>query len=219
MVDLIVSAFTIMVSIILTCVMFQSKITHTLIIIIPVTFSHLLGLFNRFNKNTLRGVMEKSADLESQLVESLNNISTIRYLNLKRMLSKNRIGFCSTTYDQLYFWYSYQYLQIWIHFFFRSCNHYLLWSGSALVFKQKSDSRRSDALIFPFWIPAGPPVKSVSESLLFRMRWLLQTGYFRFLIWNMKMIIINVWSSYRQNLRVTFISNMWLLDYGKKRIL
>ena len=135
MVDLIVSAFTIMVSIILTCVI-SIKITILLIIIIPV-FSVIYWLFNRFNKNTLRGVMEKSADLESQLVESLNNISTIRYLNLE----KNAFEKTESAFVQLLMTsYTAGTHSIFANngsiFFSGLATIILLWAGSALVFKQ-----------------------------------------------------------------------------------
>ena len=135
MVDLIVSAFTIMVSIILTCVI-SIKITILLIIIIPV-FSVIYWLFNQFNKNTLRGVMEKSADLESQLVESLNNISTIRYLNLE----KNAFEKTESAFVQLLMTsYTAGTHSIFANngsiFFSGLATIILLWAGSALVFKQ-----------------------------------------------------------------------------------
>ena len=82
MIDLIVSALTIIVSIILAC--FISIRTAALLLIILPLFGSIFWLFNKFNRSNLRRVMEKSADFESQLVESLNNISTIRFLNSEK---------------------------------------------------------------------------------------------------------------------------------------
>jgi ATP-binding cassette subfamily B protein len=82
MIDYVVSLFTIIASVILTCII-SIKITAILVIIIPVFFI-IYWIFNSLNKNTLRSVMENSAELESQLVESLNNITTIRFLNLEK---------------------------------------------------------------------------------------------------------------------------------------
>ncbi len=82
-IELIVSIFTIIVSIILT-IFISIKISVIIIIAIPC-FISIYILFNRANKYILRRVMEKSADLESQLVESLNGMKTIRYLGLEKM--------------------------------------------------------------------------------------------------------------------------------------
>ncbi len=82
MIDLIVSGFTIIVSIVLACFI-SIRIAALLLIILPL-FVLIFWLFNRFNRRNLREVMEKSADLESQLVESLNNIQTIRFLNSEK---------------------------------------------------------------------------------------------------------------------------------------
>jgi ATP-binding cassette, subfamily C, bacteriocin exporter len=135
MVDFIVSVFTIIASIILTCII-SFKITALLLIIIPV-FITIYWLFNKLNKNTLREVMEKSADLESQFVESLNNISTIRYLNLeKNAFEKTESAFIqllTTTYTAGTH-------SIFANngsvFFSGIATITLLWVGSALVFKQ-----------------------------------------------------------------------------------
>lgn len=53
--------------------------------IIPI-YSLIFYLTNRFNKKTERGIMESSADLESQLVESLNAISTIKQFGLEAVM-------------------------------------------------------------------------------------------------------------------------------------
>ena len=135
MIDLIVSAFTIFVSIVLACII-SIRIAALLLIIIPL-FILIYWLFNKLNKITLRGVMEKSADLESQLVESLDNISTIRYLNLERHAFEKTesafVKFLVTTYSagkQSIFINNGSSLLTGL------ATIVLLWSGSFLVFKQ-----------------------------------------------------------------------------------
>jgi ABC-type bacteriocin transporter len=136
MVDFIVSAFTIIVSIILTCII-SVKITALLLIIIPV-FVIIYWLFNRLNKYTLRGVMENSAELESQLVESLNTISTIRYLNLeKKAFEKTESAFIQllkTNYTASTYTIIANNGSVLLT---GLATIILLWSGSALVFKQE----------------------------------------------------------------------------------
>lgn len=135
-IDLVVSSFTIIVSVILT-VFISLKITAIIIVAIPA-FVLVYFLFNRTNKRMLRKVMEKTADLESQLVESLNGITTIRYLGLEKLaFSKTESAFVkllSSTYTAGK------------HGIF--ANHgsgmlaglvtiILLWAGSFLVFQQQ----------------------------------------------------------------------------------
>ncbi len=135
MIDIIVSAFTIFFSIILACII-SIRIAALLLIIIPVFFL-IYWLFNKLNKRTLREVMEKSADLESQLVESLNNQSTIRYLNLeKHAFEKTEsafIQFLATIYTTGKY-------SIFVNngsnLLTGLATVVLLWSGSVLVFSQ-----------------------------------------------------------------------------------
>jgi len=82
-IELIVSSFTIIISISLTIII-SIKISIIIIIAIPC-FVIVYILYNKVNKKMLRKVMEKSADLESQLFESLNGMRTIRYLSLETM--------------------------------------------------------------------------------------------------------------------------------------
>jgi ATP-binding cassette, subfamily C, bacteriocin exporter len=57
--------------------LFSWRLAVVVILIIPF-FMIIWIVFNRVNKKILRKIMEHSADLESQLVESLENISTIK---------------------------------------------------------------------------------------------------------------------------------------------
>jgi len=135
-IELVVSSFTIIVSVILT-VFISLKISAIIIVAIPA-FILVYSLFNSANKRMLRKVMEKSADLESQLVESINGIATIRYLGLEELaFNKTESAFVqllSSTYTAGK------------HGIF--ANHgssmlaglvtiILLWTGSLLVFRQE----------------------------------------------------------------------------------
>jgi len=72
------------------CLMFiySWKLALVTLISAPL-FALIFGLFNRLNKKYQRSIMERSADLEAQLVESIDSISTIKrfgieeYANLK----------------------------------------------------------------------------------------------------------------------------------------
>jgi ABC-type bacteriocin transporter len=135
MIDLIVSALSIIVSIILACFI-SMRIATLLLIIIPL-FGIIFWLFNKFNRSNLRKVMEKSADFESQLVESLNNISTIRFLNCEKQAfdkaERTFAGFLSDIYvsgRNSMLANNGNYLLAGI------ATIVLLWAGSVLVFRQ-----------------------------------------------------------------------------------
>lgn len=58
------------------------KLALIMLAIIPF-YSILYAIVNRLNKKTEREIMEKAADLESQLVESLNSVGTIKRFGLE----------------------------------------------------------------------------------------------------------------------------------------
>lgn len=66
------------------CLMFAYnwKIACLITLCIPFYFVIFL-ISNRLNKKTVRTVMEKSAELESQLVESINAMETVKLFNLE----------------------------------------------------------------------------------------------------------------------------------------
>jgi ATP-binding cassette subfamily B protein len=79
------------------------KLAMIMLGIIPV-YLIIYWVTNRLNKKTERKIMERSADLESQLVESLNSVSTIKrfglenYANIKtetRFIDLLHIGYTS----------------------------------------------------------------------------------------------------------------------------
>lgn len=80
-IDILINCFIILFSFGL---MFTYYWKLAVIILIVVPFYALVyGLSNRFNKKVERKVMENAADLESQLVESLNNVKTIKSFGMQ----------------------------------------------------------------------------------------------------------------------------------------
>jgi ABC-type bacteriocin transporter len=135
MVDLIVSALTIIVSVILACFI-SLQIAALLLIIIPL-FGIIFWLFNKFNKSNLRKVMERSADFESQLVESLNNISTIRFLNCeKQVFDKSERTFGGLLSDIYVSGRNSMLANNGNYLLAGIATIVLLWAGSVLVFRQ-----------------------------------------------------------------------------------
>lgn len=83
--------------------LFYWKLALIMLAVIPL-YIFVYFIVNRLNKKTERTVMERSADLESQLVESLNSVGTIKrfglesYANIKtetRFISLLKIGYKS----------------------------------------------------------------------------------------------------------------------------
>ena len=58
------------------------KLAVIMLLVIPL-YAGIYFIINKLNKKTERKVMEKSADLESQLVESLNAVGTIKRFGLE----------------------------------------------------------------------------------------------------------------------------------------
>lgn len=77
--DLMIVFFTILI-------MFYYSLKLSLIVIICLPLLVVLYIiYNKLNKKFLRKSMEHSASLESKMVESLNNISTIKRFNMKNI--------------------------------------------------------------------------------------------------------------------------------------
>lgn len=79
------------------------KLALIMLLVIPF-YALIYFIVNKLNKKTERTIMERSADLESQLVESLNSVGTIKrfglenFANIKtenRFISLLKIGFKS----------------------------------------------------------------------------------------------------------------------------
>lgn len=80
-INLLVNIFIIVFSF---CLMFTYywKLAMALLVIIPL-YACIYGISNYLNRKRERVLMERAADLESQLVESVNNIRTIKQLNIE----------------------------------------------------------------------------------------------------------------------------------------
>jgi ATP-binding cassette subfamily B protein len=80
-INLILNIFILVVSFILMFTFFW-KLALIMILVVPF-YSAIYYISNRLNKKIQRHVMEKAADLESQLVESLNAARTIKIFGLE----------------------------------------------------------------------------------------------------------------------------------------
>ena len=113
------------------------RLTLYLLLFILI-YAIVYWLTNRFNKKTERKLMEKAADLESQLVESLNSIKTIKHFGLESFTNtKTEVRFIQllkTTYrSALNEVFSTSSAQILSQLF----SIVLLWMGSFYVMRQE----------------------------------------------------------------------------------
>jgi ABC-type bacteriocin transporter len=74
--DIVVSSLIVLFTLIIMFI-FSWKLALVVFLGIPL-YSMIYIIFNKLNKHYLRKIMEKAAELESHLVESLNGISTIK---------------------------------------------------------------------------------------------------------------------------------------------
>jgi len=79
LIDIMIVFFTL-----LLMLSYSIKLSLIMISCIPV-FILLYLIYNKFNRKFLRKTMEHSASLESQMVESLNYINTVKRFNLKQV--------------------------------------------------------------------------------------------------------------------------------------
>jgi ATP-binding cassette subfamily B protein len=80
-INLVLNVFILIVSFILMFTFFW-KLAVIMLLVVPF-YIGIYWLYNRFNKKVQRKVMERGADLEAQLVESLNSASTIKRFSLE----------------------------------------------------------------------------------------------------------------------------------------
>lgn len=88
--DLVVSLFTLFFGLALMF-LYSVKLTLIILSLLPI---YILSYYitNRFNKRNLRTIMEESADLESNLVESINGVETIKRFGLEKLVSQKTEG-------------------------------------------------------------------------------------------------------------------------------
>jgi len=121
------------------CLMFIYSWELTLITFFSIPlFLIIYLLFNRLNRKYQRSIMESSADLESQLVESINAISTVKrfgieeYTNLKT--ESRFVHLLRNTYRSIY---GSILAEGGIQFVSTGITVAVLWAGSMLVIKQE----------------------------------------------------------------------------------
>ncbi|NDV82099.1 peptidase domain-containing ABC transporter [Bacteroides sp. 51] len=121
------------------CLMFVYSWLLALVTLISIPlFILVYWLFNKLNRKYQRRIMESSADLESQLVESINGISTIKrfgiedYANLKT--ESRFVHLLKDTYNSIY---GSIITQGGIQFISTGITIAVLWIGSLLVIDQE----------------------------------------------------------------------------------
>ena len=62
--------------------LYSARLALAMLVVVPL-YGAIYQVTNRVNRRTLRRVMERSADLEAQLVESLNSVATIKRFGLE----------------------------------------------------------------------------------------------------------------------------------------
>jgi ATP-binding cassette, subfamily C, bacteriocin exporter len=82
LIDAVVNVFTVVFAFSLMFIYYW-KLALIMLLVIPM-YAIIYWITNRLNKKRQRKVMESSADLESQLVESLNSVYTIKSFGLER---------------------------------------------------------------------------------------------------------------------------------------
>jgi ATP-binding cassette subfamily B protein len=80
-INLILNIFILIVSFILMFTFFW-KLALVMLVVVPFYFA-IYRIYDRLNKKVQRKVMERGADLEAQLVESLNSAATIKRFSLE----------------------------------------------------------------------------------------------------------------------------------------
>lgn len=134
--DLVVNVMILVFSI---CLMFiySWKLALVTLIATPLFLLVFAG-FNKLNRKYQRGIMESSADLESQLVESITSISTIKrfgieeYANLKT--ETRFVHLLKNTYQSIY---GSIMAQGGVQFISTGVTIAILWLGSVLVVDQE----------------------------------------------------------------------------------
>src|SRR6056297_1138170 len=82
MINLVVNGFIVIFAFVLMFI-YNGKLALIMLLIIPL-YAGVYALTNHFNKKRERMIMEQAADLESQLVESINEEKTIKQLVLEQ---------------------------------------------------------------------------------------------------------------------------------------
>lgn len=101
-------------------------------------FYFIFWIFNKLNRKYLRSIMESSAELESQLVESINSISTIKRFGIEDFSNlKTETRFVSLLRNTYHSIYGSILAQGGIQFVSTAITISVLWLGSLLVIDQE----------------------------------------------------------------------------------
>jgi ATP-binding cassette subfamily B protein len=148
------------------------KLALIMLAIIPI-YLLIYWISNKVNKKWQRRLMEESAELESQLVESLNAVGTIKRFGLERFSNDKTEGKFSTLLHSIYKTSIYSlYIGTGSEFFTRLFTIILLWSGSYFVVNRElspGELLSFYALIGYFTGPASSLIsanKNIQDALI-----------------------------------------------------
>jgi len=134
--DLIVNTMILVFSVALMFV-YSWKLALITMLSAPLFF-FIFWIFNKFNRKNLRSIMESSAELESQLVESINSISTIKRFGIEDFSNlKTETRFVCLLRKTYHSMYSSILAQGGIQFVSTAITISVLWLGSLLVIDQE----------------------------------------------------------------------------------
>jgi ABC-type bacteriocin transporter len=148
------------------------KLALIMLAIIPI-YLVIYWISNRVNKKWQRRLMEESAELESQLVESLNSVGTIKQFGLEAYSNDKTEGRFVTLLNTIYKTSIYSlYIGTGSEFFTRLFTIVLLWAGSYFVINRElspGELLSFYALIGYFTGPASSLIsanKNIQDALI-----------------------------------------------------
>lgn len=136
MISFIVNIFVVVFAFTLMFI-YSWKLALIMLLVIPLYLTVYL-IINHLNKKCERKIMEQAADLESQLVESLNSVKTIKQLNIEEFVNiKNETRFINLLYSTYKSGLNSIFSGNSSIFTSRMFTIILLWTGSMFVLKQE----------------------------------------------------------------------------------
>jgi ABC-type bacteriocin transporter len=157
---------------ILLMFLYYWKLALIMLAIIPI-YLIIYWISNKVNKKWQRRLMEESADLESQLMESLNAVGTIKRFGLEQYANDKTEGRFVTLLNSIYKTSIYSlYIGTGSEFFTRLFTIILLWSGSYFVINRElspGELLSFYALIGYFTGPASSLIganKNIQDALI-----------------------------------------------------
>ena len=136
MINFIVNIFIVVFAFVLMFI-YSWKLALIMLLVIPF-YTGLYLITNFLNKKRERKIMEKAADLESQLVESLNSVKTIKQLSIEEYANiKTEARFVNLLYSTYKSGLNSIFSENSSLFTSRIFTIILLWAGSLFVLKQE----------------------------------------------------------------------------------